>query len=112
MIKHFYSTIVNFQEIVSEISTLDATDVEKKDLEELAHEHLHQTILDAILSELPPREKKIFLANLKYETDEKIWKHLNAKVDGVEDKIKAIAENLGQELKEDIKAVRKSNNKK
>lgn len=110
MKKHFYSTIVNFGQVVSEISTLDATDVEKKELEELAHEHLHQTILDAILAELSLREKKIFLANLKYETDEKIWKHLNAKVDKVEDKIKAAADTLGRELTEDIKAVRKSKN--
>lgn len=111
MQKQFYSTIINFQTVADEISTLDATDIEKKELEELAHEHLHQTILDAILSELSLREKKIFLANLKYETDEKIWKHLNSKVDKVEEKIKEIADKLGQELKEDIKALEKSNKK-
>ena len=106
MKKHFYSSIVSFQSVFDEISSLDATEDEKQELKDLAHDHLHQTILDAILSELSLREKKIFLANLKYETDEKIWKHLNEKVDNIEEKIKTVAENLANELKEDARAVK------
>ncbi len=101
--KRFYTDIVDFQGVFGELAKVEATDSEKKELEDLAHEHLHQTILDAILSELTTRDKKIFLANLEYETDEKIWQHLNEKVENIEDKIKVSADKLGEELKSDVK---------
>jgi len=106
MKKHFYSDLVNLDTVVGELSMLDVNSEEKKELEELAHEHLHETILDAILSELSDRDKKIFLANLEYETHDRVWKHLNEKVENVEDKIKTVAEILKIELREDAKRVK------
>lgn len=104
--KHFYSDIVSLEPLVDELSVLDLTVDQKKELEEIAHDHLHETILDAILSELSERDKKIFLANLEYDTHEKVWKHLNDKVDNIEDKIKNVGEKLKEELRADVKKVK------
>lgn len=106
--KKFYSEVVDFSGVFEELATIDATDNEKRELLELAHDHLHQTILDAILSELSDRDKKIFLANLEYESEERIWKHLNEKVENIEEKIKTAADNLGVLLKKDIKNAKTS----
>jgi gas vesicle protein len=108
MKKHFYSDVVTLDTVIGEMAELDLSPEEKKELEEIAHDHLHETILDAILSELSARDKKIFLANIEYDTHEKVWKHLNEKVENVEDKIKAAAEKLKSELRDDIKHVKTS----
>ena len=105
MKNHFYSNIVTLDTVVEEMAGLELSVNEKKELEELAHEHLHQVILDAILSELSDRDKKIFLANLQYDTHEKIWKHLIEKIENVEDKIKVAGEKLKVELREDVRVV-------
>ncbi len=107
MKKHFYSDLVSLDTVLVELATLNLTSEEKKEIEELAHAHLHEVILDAILSELSVRDKKIFLANLEYDTHEKIWKHLNEKVENVEGKIKNAADRLKAELREDVKQVKK-----
>lgn len=92
--------------MLEDLGKLSLTADERKELEELAHDQLHQVILDAILTELTLRDKKIFLANLEYEEDEKIWKHLNEKVENIEEKITKAAESLKTELKRDIDTVK------
>ncbi len=104
--KRFYSQLVQIDSVISALDELEATSLEKKELEQLAHAHLHQVIVDAILNELPTRDKKIFLANLEYETDEKIWKHLNEKVENIHEKIIKVSEDIKKELHEDIAEVK------
>lgn len=104
--KHFYSDIVTLDSVVDDLSALDLSRDEKKELEQIAHDHLHETILDAILSELSERDKKIFLANLTYDTHDKVWKHLNEKVDNIEEKIKIAADKLKDELRADVVKVK------
>lgn len=104
--KYFYSDLVSLEAVLEDLTQLSLSDVERKELENLAHERLHQVILDAILTELSLRDKKIFLANLEYEDDDKIWKHLNDKVENIEEKITKAADSLKIELKKDIKAVK------
>ncbi len=106
MKKHFYSNIVTLENVVEELGSLDISASEKKVLEELAHEHLHQTILDAVLSELSERDKRIFLANVEYDSHEKVWKHLHDKIEGVEDKIRDVAEKVKIELRSDVRRVK------
>lgn len=96
------------ESLLDDLEILELSKEEKKHLLEIAHAHLHQTIIDAILSELADKEKKIFLANLHYESDEKIWEHLNKRVEKIEDKIKKAAEETKVELRKDIGDVRKS----
>src|SRR3990167_7193576 len=101
--KHFYTTIVNVEEVVNDLDLLNLTKDEKKELAGLAHLNLHTAIVDAVLSELSSADKKIFLELLERDEHEKIWKHLNEKVENIEDKITAAGEQVKKELRQDIK---------
>lgn len=101
--KHFfYHDIVDVEWISRELDMLSISNEEKEELAAMAHLHLHEAILDVILSELSERDKKVFLANMHYDTNEKTWKHLNENIAKVEDKIIKISENLKTELKKDL----------
>lgn len=102
MKRFFYHDIVDVEWISGELDMLPLSNEEKEELAAIAHLHLHEVILDVILSELSERDKKVFLANMHYDTNEKTWKHLNENIDKVEDKIIKISENLKAELKKDL----------
>ena len=102
MKKYFYTDLVEMDTLIAELDILEISATEKRELEKLAHDNLHHAILDAILSELANRDKKIFLANLEYETHDKIWKHLIENVEKIEEKIKIIAHKTKEELRRDI----------
>lgn len=106
--KYFYSHLIDLSELEHEIETLDISPSEKSELMDLADVNLHQTVLDAILSQLTDTDKKRFMELLLHGEDEKIWSHLNEKVEKVEDKITKAANDIKQELKEDIKKVKES----
>lgn len=108
MTNYFYSHLVEIDSITLALDGLDITADEKKKLEKLAHNQLHHAIVGLILSELTERDKKIFLANLRYETSDKIWKHLNEKIDKIEDKVKKEATRLKEELHNDILDIKKN----
>lgn len=106
MSKHFYSHLVETDSLVVLINDLDITDSEKAHLISLVDSQLHHTVLDAILSELAEDDKRTFLKHLLDEDHEKIWNHLNDKVDNIEEKIKKAADDLKKELHKDIKEAR------
>jgi hypothetical protein len=101
--KNFYTHIVQTESIILELEKLDLSEEEKLELAGLVDTSLHHTILDAILSELTEEDKKIFLQNLEKEDHDEVWKHLNDKVDGIEEKIKKAADALKEEMHEDLK---------
>lgn len=102
MKRFFYHDIVDLEWIGEELDMLPLSKEEKAELAAMAHLHLHEAILDAVLSELSERDKKVFLANMHYDTNEKTWKHLNENIGKVEDKIIKISEALKAELKKDL----------
>lgn len=102
MKKYFYHDIVDIVWIEEELDMLSLSKEEKEKLAAIAHLHLHEVILDTILSELSERDKKVFLANLHYDTSVKTWKHLNENIDKIEDKIIKISADLKAELKKDL----------
>ena len=102
MKKHFYSHLVETDSLVVLINDLDITDDEKGHLISLVDSQLHHTILDAILSELSEEDKRTFLKHLLHEEHDKIWNHLNDKVDNIEEKVKKAADDLKKELHQDI----------
>lgn len=104
--KYFYSHLVDLSELESEIGTLDISPREKSELMDLAHVNLHQTVLDAILSQLTDTDKKRFMELLLHGEDEKIWNHLNKKVEKIEEKITTAAGDIKKELKEDIRKIK------
>ena len=100
---HFYSRVIGVDEVIVDLDNLNLTSTEKKELSDLAHLNLHTVIVDAVLSELSSADKKIFLELLARDEHEKIWQHLNEKVENIEDKITTAGEQVKKELRQDIK---------
>ncbi|MDP3948264.1 MAG: hypothetical protein Q8P87_00970 [bacterium] len=99
----FYTHLIEIESIIVELDKLDLSQEQKIHLTDLIDSSLHHTILDAVLSELAPADKKVFLNHLREEDHSKIWKFLNEKVDNIEEKIKKVAYDLKTELHHDLK---------
>lgn len=102
----FYSYLIEIESIVVELDKLDLSPEQKVHLTSLIDSSLHHMILDAVLSELSPQDKKAFLQALKTDDHSKIWKFLNEKVDKMEEKIKKTASDLKNELHKDLDEAR------
>jgi len=103
--KYFYTHIIDTSTLSLELGDMDLTSKERLDLISLIDSNIHHEILDLILSELKPKDKKTFLIHLASEDHDKIWKLLRNKVDNIEEKIKKTAEDLKKELHKDIKGL-------
>jgi len=102
--KFFYTKLVNIETLISNLDELDLSAGEKAHLANLVDSSLHSAILDEILSNLSPEDKKLFLEKLETEKDhDKILEFLNEKIENVEDRVKKVSEQLVSELHEDIK---------
>ena len=99
---HFYSKLVKTDSLIAALNELDLSDDQKAHLLGIVESSLHHAILDAILSELSEKDKRIFLDKLDENDTEKIWKFLNEKIDKIEEKIMQTAESLKKELHQDI----------
>ena len=104
--RHFYSHLVDLDSLESDLDLLTLSKSEKDELLELAHVHVHQTVMDAILNELNDADKKRFLELMAEGRDEKIWEHLNDKVEKIEDKITIAAQSIKKEMREDIRKIK------
>lgn len=103
---YFYSQLIKTDSLVVALTELGLSEDEKAHLLGIIDSSLHHAILDAILSELSEKDKKTFLEHLATEDNEKIWKFLNSKIDGIESKIQKAAEDLKEQLHEDIKTTK------
>lgn len=103
MATKFYTHLIEIDSITMELDKMDLSLEEKKHLTQLIDASLHNTILDAVLSQLSDCDKRAFLTKLTYEDNTKIWEFLNQKVDKIEEKIKQAAGKLKEELYEDIR---------
>lgn len=101
--KYFYTHLIEIESVIEELDKMDLSKEEKIHLSQLLDSSLHHTILDAIFSQLNEEDKKVFATYLQEGEHEKIWKFLNEKIDGVEDKIKKVAKDLKKELYKDLK---------
>lgn len=99
----FYSYLIEIDSILFELDQMDLSDKEKEHLISLVDTSLHNTILDVVLSELSDSDKRVFLTKLTCEDNSRVWEFLNQRVDKIEDKIKKAAEDLKNELHQDIK---------
>jgi hypothetical protein len=104
---HFYSHLINIEEVLIELDTLELSPDEKHHLGQLMDANLHHTVLDAILAELSDTDKEIFLRLINTHQHDKIWEHLNAKVTDVEEKIKKSAREITSQMHKDIKDVKR-----
>lgn len=105
--KQWYAHLIEIESIIVELEKLDLSREEKLHLTHLVDSSLHHTILDAVFSQLKEEDKRALISHLKEGNHNKIWKFLNEKVAGVEDKIKKAAEDLKKELHKDLKRARK-----
>ncbi len=105
--KYFYSHIISIESLTSELDQMDLSKDEKVYLAKLVDETIHNAVLDAVLSELTPQEKIIFIEHLKNDDHDKLWRLLNERVDKIEDKIKTVAEEVKKGLDQDIKEAKK-----
>lgn len=99
----FYSHLIEMDSVIIELEKMDLSESERKHLTSLIDSSLHHTILDIILSELSDSDKRMFLTRLTHEDNLNIWKFLNERVEKIEDKIKKAADQLKEELHDDIK---------
>ena len=103
MKKYFYTHIIDTSSLSLELGNMELDPKERMHLISLIDSNIHHAVLDLILSELNPADKKTFLMHLSSENHKKVWKFLNEKVENIEGKIKKTAEDLKQELHRDIK---------
>lgn len=103
----FYSHLIEIESIVVELDKLDLSEEQKIHLTGLIDSSLHHTILDAVLSELSPENKRVFLNHLREDDHDQVWKFLNEKVDNIEGKIKKAAQDLKMELHNDLKEAKR-----
>lgn len=104
--KYFYSHLIETSVLSMELGEMDLAPRERLHLISLIDSNIHHEILDLILSELKPLDKKMFLMHLASENHDKIWKFLRGKIEDVEEKIKKTAEDLKKELHKDIKEIK------
>jgi hypothetical protein len=106
--QYFYRHIVDTSSLSLDLGDMDLSSQERMHLISLIDSNIHHAVLDLILSELKPTDKKIFLSHLASENHDKVWKLLNDKVGNIEEKIKKTAEELKKELYKDIREVKKT----
>lgn len=105
--KHFYSHIIETSTLSLALGDMELSQEERLELLSLAHDNLHHTILDTVLSELSDEDKKLFLQHVAVDDHDKVWELLKSKVDNIEEKIKQAAETLKKELHQDITEAKK-----
>ncbi len=105
--KHFYSHLVETTELSLSLGDMDLSQEERVHLIALIESNLHHVVLDAILSELSDKDKTTFLHHLAKDKHDDIWDFLNSKAENISDKIKKAADELREELHQDIKEVKK-----
>lgn len=101
---YFYTKYIVIENLIEEFHQMDLSKEEQHHLALLVDSSLHHAILDEILSNLSEQDKKLFLKSLKEDPEnEKLMDFLKDKVEGVEEKIKKVADDLVKEMHEDIK---------
>jgi hypothetical protein len=104
--RYFYAHIIDTSILSLELGDMNLTSKERLHLISLIDSNIHHEILDLVLSELSPIDKKTFLHYLASENHNKVWRFLNSRVNKIEEKIKKTAEDIKKELYEDIKKVK------
>lgn len=105
--KFFYHHLIDIELVIIELDKLDLSNEQKMHLSSLVDSSLHNIILDAILSELSPEDKRSFLYILKEGKSDNTWQFLCERVDKIEDKIKAVAEQFKLQLHKDLQESKK-----
>lgn len=104
--KYFYTHLIEIESVSMELDKLDLSGEQKKHLANLIDSSIHHSILDVVMSELSPQDKRVFLQVCKEDDHSKLWKFLNEKIDNIEEKIKKCADDLKLQLHKDLREAR------
>lgn len=105
---YFYSRYIVIESLIEELHGMDLSEEERHHLTSLVDSSIHHVILDEILSNLSPEDKKVFLAKMSEDPEnEKLMDFLSERIANVEDKIKFVSEQLIKELHKDIKKAKR-----
>ncbi len=107
-IKHFYTHLIQINDITLDLGNVEMSKEERLHLLSLLDANIHATVMHTVLSELPTGEKKIFLINLVENNHDKIFKHLRVHINDIDTKITEAADRLIDEMRKDIKLVKSS----
>ena len=100
--KTFYEHLVEIDFLHTELNSLDLKPEEKKELLTHVHSSIHYTVLGVVLSELPEKDKEIFIEHLKHERHSELWQHLLENTQGIEEKIRDSARAIAHEFISEI----------
>ncbi|MBI2018061.1 hypothetical protein HYS92_03340 [Candidatus Daviesbacteria bacterium] len=110
--KYFYQKYIVIESLVGKLHEMNLSDEERLHLATLIDSTLHHAILDEILSNLATEDKRLFLKRLEDDpSSEKMMEFLKEKIEGIEEKIKKVSDDLIQEMHEDIKKAKRIKNK-
>ena len=105
MSKLYYDHLIVLTDLESEINDVELSFEEREELWHIVDEIIHQRILEMLLDELDEKHHEEFLEK-HHETpyDEVVIVYLNEKIDDdVEELIKKEADNLQEEILQEIK---------
>ncbi len=105
--KQFYDHIIEIDSLIIELDQLSLKPQEKEHLIAIIKTNVHTIILDVILSELPEKDKKMFLAHVYHDNHDHIWKFLRARIENVEEKMILATKKLKEEFHNDIRVLKK-----
>lgn len=105
--KHFYSHIVDLDDLHRELDVLEISEHERVHLHGIIESSLHHVVMDAVLSELHDGLKETFLIHVSYDNHDAAWKLLQQSLGDPEETIRIAIDTLKEDLKEDIKALQK-----
>jgi len=106
MKKQFYSQIIEIDSLYLELDNLTLSEKEKDHLKNIIDTSLFHKIIDEVLQVLPDNDKRIFLEKVDKENHDITMDFLQKRILNIEYKIKRIAKDLLQEMKEDIKEIK------
>lgn len=102
MAKHFYSHLIDPEDIRHELEVLDLADDESNHLLLIIESTMHHVVVDALLEEMHGDHKDVFLGHIATDNHEGAWDVLNKHVEKPEQKIVQAIKDLKDELVLDI----------
>lgn len=112
MKKHFYTHLIEIKTIHISLDEMELEVHEKNELVEIMESTIHHVVVDTVLTELSPEDKKEFFSHLGKDDHDKMWEFLNTKIKEPHQKIKKAVSAIAKELHTDIHEAKKHKPKK
>lgn len=101
--KHFYTHIVDLDDVHKELDILEISDDEKNHLILMIESSMNHAVIEALLTELEGDHKHSFLMHISNDDHDNIWKTLKEGHKDPEKRIMEAVQELKDEFLSDIK---------